>query len=316
MTSAIVFAYSEVGYRCLRVVLAHGINVRFVATHQSDPNETMWFGSVLALAHERGIEVLTPSNANDEHTLRQVQAAAPDFIFSFYYRNLLCEAILNAAKRGALNMHGSLLPKYRGRAPVNWAIINGETQTGASLHYMVAKPDAGPLVGQEAVEIGINDTALDVSLKVAHAAENVLDRYLPALIAGNAPRIALDLSRGSYFGRRSAADGQVSWDRTAKQIHDLIRAVAPPFPGAFALVHGERLRLLGSHFANEPARFADLSPCLYFENSHLFLDCIDGCRIAITSAEMHGAPVTERVLQRQFGSLPAQLMPITREVLI
>ena len=138
--------------------------------------------------------------------------ARPDFLFSFYYRHLLeCRRGSRMPKRGALNMHGSLLPKYRGRAPVHWAIIHGETVTGASLHYMLEKPDAGALVDQQAVPILENDTALAVSMKVAEAAQQVLARSLPKLIAGTAAARALDLAQGSYFGRRRPEDGRIDW---------------------------------------------------------------------------------------------------------
>ncbi len=157
-------------------------------------------------------------------------------MFSFYYRYMLDKAWLTLPRLGALNMHGSLLPKYRGRAPVHWAIIHGETATGASLHYMVEKPDAGALVDQQSVPILENDTALDVSLKVAAAAQEVLRRSLPLLVAGTAKARALDLAQGSYFGRRTPEDGRIDWRQGARQVHDLVRAVAPPFPGAFTEV--------------------------------------------------------------------------------
>src|SRR4029077_2264040 len=100
-----------------------------------------------------------------------VQGLAPDFIFSFYYRAMLQAPLLAAARRGALNMHGSLLPNYRGRAPVNWAILRGERESGATLHYMVARADAGDIVDQLAVPILEDDDAREVFAKVTVAAE-------------------------------------------------------------------------------------------------------------------------------------------------
>ncbi len=147
---------------------------------------------------------------------------------------------------GALNMHGSLLPRYRGRAPVNWAVIKGERETGATLHYMVTKPDAGDIVAQQAVPILPNDTAFDVFGKVTLAAEMVLDQVLPDLLAGTAPRIPQDLARGSYFGGRRPEDGRIDWDAGAAEIHNLVRGVAPPYPGAFCQV-GKRARARAAH---------------------------------------------------------------------
>jgi methionyl-tRNA formyltransferase len=188
-------------------------------------------------------------------------------------------------------MHGSLLPKYRGRAPVHWAILNGEAVTGASLHYMVEKPDAGALVDQESVPILENDTALDVSYKVAEAAEQVLRRSLPALIDGHAPAHALDLSKGSYFGRRRPEDGRIDWRRPARAVHDLVRAVAPPFPGAFTEVNGCRLAVLETRVDAQPARYLAQAPCLYAADGEWFADCVDGRRLRIVRLAMNGEPV-------------------------
>ena len=206
MTTAVVFAYSEVGVRCVRELLAQGIQIPLLFSHADDPKESHWFGSVQQLAEDRGLKVVTPDSPNTPQWIAAGAALEPDFVFSFYYRHMLDKAWLSVPRLGALNIHGSLLPKYRGRAPVHWAIIHGETTTGASLHYMVEKPDAGALVDQEAVPILENDTALDVSIKVAAAAEAVLRRSLPRLIAGTTPSLPLDLKTGSYFGRRLPED--------------------------------------------------------------------------------------------------------------
>jgi methionyl-tRNA formyltransferase len=301
MTSAVVFAYSEVGVRCLRVLLRQAVQVSLVITHADDPSESKWFGSVADLARQHGVAVATPADPNAEAVVTPITQLRPDFLFSFYYRHLLANSLLAAAARGALNMHGSLLPKYRGRAPINWAIIHGETQTGASLHYMEALPDAGPLVGQEAVPILISDTALDVSLKVADAAERLLDRCLPDLVAGRAPRVPLDLARGSYFGRRRPEDGQIRWNQPALEIHNLIRAVAPPFPGAFGRFGHSTMRVLGSRYLDRPARHGTQAPCLYVDEGELQLDCSDGKQLTLTQTEYAGMPFTAAHYVDRYG---------------
>lgn len=231
---AVVFAYHDVGVNCLKALLNAGIQIDLVVTHQDDPNENVWFGSVAKLCAEKNIPYITP-NANElVDLIPRLQALAPDYIFSFYYRFMIPEQILKCAKITALNMHGSLLPKYRGRAPVNWAILHGETETGATLHVMEAKPDAGDIVGQAVVSIDPDETATDVFGKVSQAAVTVIEQVLPSLIQGSVPRKPNELLKGSYFGGRKPADGQIHWNQTAKQVHDLVRAVAPPYPGAFA----------------------------------------------------------------------------------
>ena len=250
MTRAVVFAYHAVGVRCLKVLLAHGIDVPLVVTHEDSPGEAIWFDSVAATAALYGIPVRAPADPNTPELVAEIAALAPDFLFSFYYRRLLKAPLLALTPRGALNMHGSLLPKYRGRAPVNWAVLHGERQTGATLHYMTAKPDAGDLVAQTAIPILPDDTAQEVFDKVTVAAEIALDGVLPALIAGTAPRTRQDPAGGSYFGGRRPEDGIIDWRRDA---------VCHPQPGArrgAALprcIH-DRRRRAGARVAHTRAR--------------------------------------------------------------
>jgi methionyl-tRNA formyltransferase len=238
---AVVFAYHDVGVNCLKALLHAGIQIDLVVTHQDDPNENVWFGSVAKLCEEQKIPCIAPNANQLIDLIPQIQKLAPDYLFSFYYRHMIPAELLACAKIAALNMHGSLLPKYRGRAPVNWAILHGETQTGATLHIMEAKPDAGDIVGQSAVSIDANETATDVFGKVSQAAVQVMNQVLPDLVQGHVPRKPNLLAEGSYFGGRKPADGQILWQQTAKQVHDLVRAVAPPYPGAFTDWQGRRM---------------------------------------------------------------------------
>jgi methionyl-tRNA formyltransferase len=237
-TTAVVFAYHNVGVRCLRVLIDQGVRVLLVLTHEDSPTETIWYDSVAAVCAEHGIATLTIDDPNHPDVIARIGALSPDFFFSFYYRKMLGTALLALPKRGALNMHGSLLPKYRGRVPINWAVLHGETETGASLHYMEVKPDAGNLVAQTSVPILGDDTAHEVFQKVVVAAEVTLVRALPQLIAGTAPSIPLDLKAGSYFSGRKPEDGRIDWSQSAREVNNLIRAVAPPYPGAFTEIGG------------------------------------------------------------------------------
>ena len=238
---ALVFAYHDVGVGCIKALLDAGIQIELVVTHADDPRETIWFGSVAALCQERGIPRVQPEASGLIDLLPQFQKIAPDYIFSFYYRHMIASDILAVARIAALNMHGSLLPKYRGRAPVNWAILHGETETGASLHIMEAKPDAGDIVGQVAVPIDPDEDATAVFAKVSNAAIKVMQAVLPELLQGRVPRTPNVLAKGSYFGGRKPEDGRIHWNQSAKQVHDLIRAVAPPYPGAFTDWQGARM---------------------------------------------------------------------------
>jgi methionyl-tRNA formyltransferase len=238
---ALVFAYHNVGVGCIKALLDAGIQIELVVTHADDPHENVWFGSVAALCQERGIPYVQPEASDLLEFLPQFKKIAPDYIFSFYYRYMITSDILATAGIAALNMHGSLLPKYRGRAPVNWAILHGETETGASLHIMEAKPDAGDIVGQVAVPIDPDEDATAVFAKVSNAAVEVMQAALPELLQGRVPRTPNVLANGSYFGGRKPEDGRIHWNQSAKQVHDLIRAVAPPYPGAFTDWQGARM---------------------------------------------------------------------------
>ena len=202
---AVVFAYHNVGVRCLKVLLAGGVDVALVVTHEDSAGENIWFESVISLCQAEGIAYVTPPNANSPELLAQVAAAQPDLMFSFYYRNMLPAALLAVAP--AFNMHGSLLPQFRGRAPVNWAVLHGATETGATLHEMTVKPDAGAIVAQSAVPILPDDTAFEVFGKVTVAAEQALWRVLPQLLDGSAPRTAQRPAPGRLF-RRPQAGGR------------------------------------------------------------------------------------------------------------
>lgn len=299
MTRAVVFAYHNVGVRCLKALLAQGIDVALVVTHEDNPNETIWFDSVARTAAEYDIPVITPEEANTPELLARLEAIRPDFLFSFYYRQMLKPVLLATATRGAYNMHGSLLPKYRGRVPINWAVLHGETETGATLHQMVEKPDAGEIVAQQAVPILPDDTAREVFDKVVLAAEMCLLGVLPRLTLGTAPHTPMDLKQGSYFGGRNAEDGRIDWTQSAQAIHNLVRAVAPPYPGAFCDTSAGPLRLLRTIRANN----APDSNGLFAMGDSIFVRCGDGKCLCVLDAELNGRPLMASELDKQSISL-------------
>ena len=264
MSLLVVCAYHNVGHRCIEELLRQGAEIRLIFTHEDSPTEKIWFESVRDLAERNGIPWRT-SDINDQDNVALLREIAPDFIFSFYYRNMIKPDVLAIPRHGALNLHGSYLPRYRGRVPVNWAVINGETETGATLHYMVEKPDAGDIVDQEKVAIAFTDTAHDVFLKVTDAAVTVIGRAFPLLIKGTAARIPMDLKAGSYYGGRKPADGLIDWTRTGVQLYNLIRGVTHPYPGAFTYLDGKKVVIWSVwpvEGAGEPGRVVSTNPLL------------------------------------------------------
>ena len=300
MTRAIVFAYHNVGVRCLEVLLAQDVQIVAVVTHDNSPTENIWFESVEKLAGLHRIPVMKPADPNTPAFIAEIAALQADFLFSFYYRMMLKPALLATAPKGAFNMHGSLLPKYRGRVPINWAIIRGETETGATLHEMVEKPDAGRIIDQTAVPILPNDSAHDVFQKVTVAAEITLNRALPDLLSGTAQMRPQDLSAGNYFGGRKPADGVIDWEDTAQNIHNLIRAVAPPYPGATTAIAGKPVIITKSLLA--PARFTHSNPgFLNVSSERCIALCGDGRMLRILEAIIDGKLVDESQLPIMIG---------------
>lgn len=262
--SIVVCAYHNVGYRCLEELIRQEADILLVFTHDDSPSEEIWFASVRELAMKQGIPVMT-SDINLRENVALLKELAPDLLLSCYYRNMIRQEVLEIPRMGALNLHGSFLPKYRGRVPVNWAVINGETETGATLHYMVEKPDAGDIVDQQRVPIAFTDTSLEVFNKVTDAAVAIIARSFPLLIAGRAPRIPMELSKGSYFSGRKPADGRIDWQRSAIDIYNLIRGVTHPYPGAFTHLNGRKIviwKAVPAEGEGEPGKVVSVVPLL------------------------------------------------------
>lgn len=265
MMKAIVFAYHDIGCAGLKALTDAGYDVQAVFTHTDDPGENNFFSSVARVGAELELPVYAPEDVNHPLWIERIRQLQPDIIFSFYYRNLLSDELLSLAPLGGFNLHGSLLPRYRGRAPVNWALVNGETETGATLHKMVKRPDAGDIVGQRKVAIAAEDTALTLHKKVLEAAQALLKDELPKLKNGTASFTAQNEAEASYFGRRTATDGEILWHKSAQEINNLIRAVTEPYPGAFSYLGQRKLivwraRVLDAQHDKQPGTVLSTSP--------------------------------------------------------
>jgi methionyl-tRNA formyltransferase len=237
---AVVFGYQEIGYICLEELLAFGAHVSCLFTHEDDPREEIWFRRPVAIAQKYDIPVYTPNTLKDEKWIQLIKAAAPDFIFSFYYRNMIPKAILDIPRVAALNLHGSLLPKFRGRAPANWVLVAGEKETGVTLHEMLEKPDAGDIIAQKKIEIAFEDDVYTVYMKMADAARQLMKKTLPKLADGTFVRTP-QAGQSSYFGGRKPEDGLIAWQQDALSLYNLTRAVTHPYPGAFTYLKGKKL---------------------------------------------------------------------------
>jgi len=238
---AIVLAYHSIGCVGIEALIRQGYEIQAVFTHPDNPDENIWFRSVAELAAAHDIPVYAPDNINHPLWVERIKEMAPDIIFSFYYRKMVSKKILAIPAQGALNLHGSLLPRYRGRSPINWVLVNGESEAGVSLHYMTPRPDDGDIVAQAAIPIGEEDTALTLFEKAVEASRELLDETLPLLASGTAGRTPQDHSLATYFGGRCPADGKIDWSGSARQVNNLIRAVTHPYPGAFTFSGDQKI---------------------------------------------------------------------------
>ena len=295
---AIVFAYHDIGCVGLQALAAAGYDVQAVFTHTDDPGENTFFSSVARLGAELDLPVYAPDDVNHPLWVEQIRKLRPDIIFSFYYRHMLSEGLLALAPRGGFNLHGSLLPRYRGRAPVNWVLVNGETETGVTLHRMVKKADAGDIVGQKSVPIVEGDTALTLHGKLRQAAKELLDDMLPMLRDGNVDFIPQDEGAASYFGRRTPADGEIFWHKSARDVRNLVRAVTEPYPGAFSYL-GQRKLIVWSARVSETDH--DRPPGTVLSAEPLIIACGEGALEIISGQGETGLYMQGSRLAQEMG---------------
>lgn len=281
------FGYSEVGYECLKFLIDRGENVIGLISHQDATDENIWFQTPAIVAREHGIPIFTPDSVNTPEWFETIAAMKPDLILSVYYRNMIGQKILDLPRLGAFNMHGSLLPKYRGRAPINWAVLHGEPRIGMTLHRMVKRADAGAIVGQQSVAISDCDTAEQAFRRVLPCARNVLAQHIDFLLAGTAVETPQDESSATYFGGRKPEDGRIDWAQRSRDIFNLIRAVTDPYPGAFSDVHGARLMVwwaqVRTGLSGKPGEILSVDP--------LIVATGDGA-LELTRAEWRGTPTS------------------------
>lgn len=252
----VFFGYHNMGVLGIRKLLEHGFEIPLVFTHSDSARENIWFNSVADVCRDLSLEYVTPENPNTQGWIERIRTCRPDIIFSFYYRYMISKHILEIPPYGSYNLHGSLLPAYRGRCPVNWVLIKGEEATGVTLHEMVVKPDAGPIVAQAGVRIAPDDTPVSLFAKLEKAAARMLDEILPEIREGRIPKVEQDLDKGSYYGGRKPEDGRIFWEVGAREIYNLIRGVTRPYPGAFGFLQDGKVLFWWASFLED----ADLKP--------------------------------------------------------
>ncbi|MFU0944721.1 bifunctional UDP-4-amino-4-deoxy-L-arabinose formyltransferase/UDP-glucuronic acid oxidase ArnA [Kluyvera ascorbata] len=307
---AVVFAYHDMGCTGIQALLDAGYDIEAIFTHPDNAGENNFFGSVARLAAEQGITVYAPEDVNHPLWVDRIRAMAPDVIFSFYYRNLLnrnllSDDILNLAPKGAFNLHGSLLPKYRGRAPLNWVLVNGEKETGVTLHRMTNRADAGDIVAQQTVAIADSDVALSLHRKLCAASQTLLGDVLPKIRSGQTQERAQNDAEATYVGRRTPEDGRLTWEKPAQELHNLVRAVSDPWPGAFGYVGTNKFIVWKSRVRTD---MAAAKPGTVLSVAPLVVACGEGALEIVTGQSANGVYMQGTQLAPAMGLVAGALL--------
>ena len=232
----IFIGMEEAGYACLESLLKDGIAPKAVFTlHESLQDKIIAYKNFEELKLAQ-CPLYKTTDINDRTTIEAIISIKPDLIVTAYWSQLLGREILQIPPLGCTGLHGTLLPKHRGRAPIPWSIIYGLRRGGMTMFYMTSNPDDGDIIAQESYDITETDYASDLYSKAKTAACNLLCTYVPLLLEGTAPRIKQDLSLSDYWHKRTPQDGIIDWDKSAKHLFDWIRALSHPFPGAFFFI--------------------------------------------------------------------------------
>ncbi len=277
MASLVFFGYSSIGYESLRVLISLGVSIDVIYTHPNSDDENIWFKSVKQLGEQNNILVLTHTPTESE--LNKLNAK---LVLCSYYRNLLPTRWLLSRELGSYNIHGSLLPKFRGAQPTNWAVINGATETGITLHKMSDKVDSGDIINQLKVEIKPSDDAIDVINNLTSLTEKLITDVYPKLISGGCAGQKQDDSKATVFPRRAPKDGKIDFRASATSIHNLIRGCSMPYPGAYFYFKSDKIFIWKSRVSKIDA--SCLVGRFVFDSLNPTIACIDGLGLEILKA--------------------------------
>ncbi len=229
----------------LEALLGAGMEVSAVVTQPVRPRgrgRRPMPSPVEAFARERGISVLTPGRIRDEEFMETLRSLSPDLIVVVAYGKILPTEVLTMPRLGCVNLHASLLPAYRGAAPINYAIMKGERETGLTTMLMDEGMDTGPMLLKERVLIGEDETAGELTGRLSEAGAGLLLRTIEALLKGEVAPEPQDNALATYAPSLKKKDGLIDWTRGAKEIKNLVRGVSP-WPGAFTERKGRVLKI-------------------------------------------------------------------------
>jgi len=240
---------TEVGVDIYKAIYEAGFEVDTIFTYKLDKKNISGFFDYAKISKSNLIRV---DNINDE--VKKIKSINPDLIIVGGWQQLLSKEILEIPRLGAIGFHSSLLPKYRGRAPVNWAIILGERKTGITMFYLTPTADDGDIIAQKEVEILFNDDCNSVYKKCAKAGAELIKEYLPLIEKGIAPRIHNPSRSYPVCPKRTPNDGEIDFNRSSLDVYNFIRALTKPYPGAFTFVNGKKVIIYKAEIVMDESR--------------------------------------------------------------
>ena len=251
----------EIGYRCLRrVVESEAVRLVAVFSYRVEPPQGGYLEKILDLAREHGAPAHDVANFRQEQLHSLLASLDLDLLVAIKWRTMIPRDIVESARGGLVVFHASLLPKYRGFAPVNWPLINGESETGVTMFHAAEEMDAGDIIEQRSRAITDEDDAGSIDAWLNETVERMLEENLPRLADGTAPRIPQDHSRATYAIWRDPEDGRIDWTRPTRDVFNLIRGLASPYPGAYSLLEGRRLIIWAAEIEREPRCYVGRNP--------------------------------------------------------
>jgi methionyl-tRNA formyltransferase len=248
----------EIGYRCLqRMVKSDVAKVAAVVSYRVEPPQQEFLERTRDLAQQHGIAFYESPNISDARMLEKLDL---DYIFAIKWRTMISRDVMNAARHGLIIFHAALLPKYRGFAPVNWPLINGEEKTGVTMFYAADDVDSGDIIDQRERMIAENDDAGTIDSWLNATVEEMLEQNLQRLAAGTASRTPQDHTQATYAIWRSPDDGHIDWHQSSRTIFNLIRGLTSPYPGAYSILDGKKLIIWSAEVERDPRSYVGRIP--------------------------------------------------------
>lgn len=255
-----LFLGSRRGLAVLKKLTEAKADISGVLCLIEDPHEPQYHLKISALAQENNIPLFTTNEIKPNQYADLLAKIKPDITFVIGWRYLISKAAYSIPPKGTLVIHDSLLPTYRGFAPMNWAIINGETETGITLFYISDEMDAGPIVAQLSTPITMEDTAQTVDERIVQLYEKIILDNLPALQSDQIKSTPQDETLASYTCKRTPEDGKINWQHSALQIYNLIRGLTHPFPGAYTTLNGKKIWVWEAQLPTEQKHYVGNIP--------------------------------------------------------